>query len=156
MGAEPTPPAGRSTKRIVAFMRRPWVVSALSLFFAFGAAISFTSMISLLSPGGALEPMWRLNPRAREAFSGMGPWAIVLMAVVCSACLSASLGLWRGRRWGYVIAVALLLVSLLGDLANAVLGLEPRAWVGVPVAALLLVFLTTRRVRAFFAVQAGQ
>jgi hypothetical protein len=95
--------------------------------------------------------MWRLNPRAREAFSDMGPWAIVLMAVVCVACASASLGLWRGKRWGYVVAVALLLVSLLGDLTNALLGIEPRAWIGVPIAGLMLAFLATRRVRAFFA-----
>jgi hypothetical protein len=135
---------------------RPRIVTGLSLFFALGAVISFTSMIALLFPGSALEPMWRLNPRAREAFSSMGPWAIVLMAVVCSACLSASLGLWRGKPWGYVIAVALLLVSLVGDLANAVLGIEPRAWVGVPIAALLLASLTTRRVRAFFAAQMGK
>jgi hypothetical protein len=132
-------------------MHRPLVVTGLSLFFALGTAISFTSMVALLFPRSVLEPMWRLNPRAREAFSSMGPWAIVLMAVVCSACLSASLGLWRGKRWGYVIAVALLLVSLLGDLANAVLGIEPRAWIGVPVAALFLASLTTRRVREFFA-----
>jgi hypothetical protein len=130
---------------------RPWGITALSIFFGVGAAISFTSFVALLFPGGWLEPMWRLNPRARDAFASMGPWALVLMAVVSAACASASRGLWRGRRWGYLLAFALLTFSLLGDLANALLGIEPRAWVGVPIAALMLFFLTTSQVRAFFA-----
>src|SRR5262245_12021323 len=100
---------------------RPWGVTALGVFFAFGAAMSLASFVALLFPGGLLEPMWRLNPRARESFADMGPWALVLMAVVCVACLSAVLGLLRSRRWGYLVAATLLVVSLLGDLANALL-----------------------------------
>ncbi len=131
--------------------RRPRGITALSIFFALGAGISFASFVALLFPGGLLEPMWRLNPRARESFATMGVWALVLMAVVSIACASASVGLWRGRRWGYLLALALLTFSLLGDLANALLGIEPRAWIGVPIAALMLAYLGTRRVRAFFA-----
>jgi hypothetical protein len=59
-------------------------------------------------------------------------------------------GLWRGRRFGYLLGLTLLVVSMLGDLANAVLGLEPRAWVVVPIAALFLAVLLTGRARAFF------
>jgi hypothetical protein len=122
----------------------------LSLFFAFGAVISFTSLVALSWPDGFLEPMWRINPRAREQFDTMGPWALVLMGIVSATCATASLGLWRGTRLGYILGLTLLTVSLLGDLANAVLGLEPRAWVGVPMAALLLVVLATGRARGFF------
>ncbi len=112
--------------------------------------MSGASFVALLFPGGFLEPMWRLNPRARESFAIMGVWALVLMAVVSIACVSATVGLWRGRRWGYLLAIALLTFSLLGDLANALLGIEPRAWLGVPIAALMLAYLVTRRVREFF------
>jgi hypothetical protein len=132
-------------------MRRPWTVTFLSVFFGLGAAISATSLIALATPGGFLEPMWRLNPRAKEQFAPMGIWACVLMAVVSVTCLAAAVGLWRGRRFGYILGLTLLIVSLLGDLANAVLGLEPRAWVGVPIAALFLGVLLTGRARAFFA-----
>jgi hypothetical protein len=130
-------------------MRRPWTVTFLSLFFCLGATISATSLLALATPGGFLEPMWRLNPRAKEQFASMGVWASVLMAFVAVACLAAAVDLWR--RFGYVLGLTLLTVSLLGDLANAVLGLEPRAWVGVPVAALFLAVLATGRARAFFA-----
>ncbi|HSS76638.1 MAG TPA: hypothetical protein VLV54_07805 [Thermoanaerobaculia bacterium] len=123
----------------------------LSIFFVLGALISATSLIALATPGGFLEPMWRLNPKAREQFASMGTWACVLMAVVSFTCAAASVGLWRGRRFGYILGLTLLVVSLLGDLANALLGLEPRAWVGVPIAGLFLAVLLTGRARTFFA-----
>lgn len=125
-------------------------MTGLSVFFALGAVISATSLVALLFPGGVLEPMWQLNPRAREQFQVMGIWGPVLMGVVSTACTAASVGLWRGRRFGYLLGITLLTVSLLGDLANAILGIEPRAWVGVPFAAALLILLNTRSSRAFF------
>jgi hypothetical protein len=130
--------------------RRPWTVTGLSLFFAFGTAMSFLSFVALLFPGSFLEPMWRLNPRARENFAVMGLWAPLLMLVVSIACASAAFGLWRRKRFGYVLGLVMLTVSLIGDLANAVLGIEPRAWIGVPVAALLIGVLATGRARAYF------
>ena len=127
---------------------RPRGVFALAIFFGLGAGVSFVTFFALLFPGGFLEPMWRLNPRARESFGTMGVWGPALMAVVSISCASAAAGLWRGRRWGYLLAFALLACSLLGDLANALF--EPRAWFGVPVAAFMLGFLVTSRVKAFF------
>jgi hypothetical protein len=129
---------------------RPAGVTALSIFFATGAVIAFTSCVSRLVPGSFLEPMWRLNPRALEAFSSMGVWAIVLLGTVGLACALAAVGLWRGRGWGYWLAIGLLGVNLVGDVVNVVLGTERRAAFGVPVGVALLLFLTSRRVRSFF------
>jgi hypothetical protein len=134
---------------------RPLGITALSLFFFFGAAMSFLSSILLLFPGGFLEPLWKLNPRARENFTAMGIWAIVLMFVVCVACLLAALSLWRGSWWGYWLAVALLIINLLGDVANIILGTEPRAAVGIPIVVLILTFLMNRRVKQFFVISNG-
>ena len=131
--------------------RRPLFVTALTVFFAFGAAISGIAFIALLFPGSPLEPMWRLNPRAREQFASMGIWAPVLMAVVCVLCSLTALGLLHGRRYGLLLGFTMLAVSLLGDLANALLGLEPRAWIGVPIAALLIAALASRSSRSYFA-----
>jgi hypothetical protein len=80
---------------------RPLGISGLSLFFVFGVAMSGLAALMLLFPGSVLEPLWRLNPRAREGFAAMSAWAVLLMAVVCVACATAALGLWRGTRWGY-------------------------------------------------------
>jgi len=130
---------------------RPPGVTALAGLFAFGTLASGLSALSLLTPGGPLEPMWRLNPRAREAFSPLGPWAPLLLGAVCLACAAAAYGFFAGRRWGFRLGVALLLTNLAGDLVNAALGVEPRAVAGVPVVAAILLYLSLRKVRAFFA-----
>ena len=98
--------------------------------------------------------MWRLNPRAHEAFSHMGAWALVLLGTVCVACAASAYGFFTGRRWGYWLGIVGLLIHLTGDLVNAALGIEPRAVVGVPVVALILWYLSRPKVRAFFGVAA--
>jgi len=139
-----------------ASLGRPGGVTALAIFFAAGAAVCLVTTVALLFPGGVLEPIWRLNPRARAGFASLGAWAPVLLAAVGLACAAAARGLWSGRRWGRRLAMALLAVNLAGDAANVVLGTEPRALVGIPIAALLLLFLATGRVRAYFAERTGR
>ena len=66
-------------------------------------------------------------------------------------CAAAAIGLWRGSRWGYWLAVGLILTNLLGNAINVVLGTEPRAIVGVPIAAAVLSYLmVSKKVRDFF------
>ncbi len=122
----------------------------MSLFFGAGSAIALVSGVALLIPGGVLEPMWRLNPRARDAFTSLGLGSVALLAVVSVACGSSAVGLWRGARWGYRLALGLLVVNLLGDILNATLGAEPRAAIGVPIAGAIVAYLGSRRVRRFF------
>ncbi len=129
---------------------RPRGVTALAYFFLFGTLASGLSFVSLLNPGGPLEPMWRLNPRAHEGFSRMDLWAPLLMGTVCLACAASAFGFFAGKRWGYRLGVALLLFNLAGDLVNVALGIEPRAAVGLPIVALLLWYLSSLKVRAFF------
>ncbi len=129
---------------------RPRGVTALAVFFGLGTLISLASCASLLNPGSILEPMWRLNPRAREAFDRMGPMSMVLLAAVCVACGSAAVGLWGGKPWGYRVGIVLLVVNLTGDIINVLGGVEPRVVVGVPIVGGLLAYLARPRVRAYF------
>ncbi len=115
-----------------------------------GTLASGLSAVSLLTPGGALEPMWELNMRARESFSRMGAWSLVLLGVVCLACALCAYGFFTGRRWGYRLGVGGLLANLAGDIVNAALGIEPRALIGVPVVGLILWYVSSRQVRGFF------
>ena len=124
-------------------------VRLVAAFFAVGAAIAGTCAIALSLPGGPLEPIWRVNPRAKEEFGRLGGWSIPLMLVVATACAAAAVGLWRTRRWGWRLAAGLLVVSLGGDLVNGIL-FDRRALVGVPVALVLLAYLASRRVRKRF------
>ena len=129
---------------------RPFGITALSIFFSVGALISLTAAVSLLFPNSFLKPIWRLNPRAQVGFEGIGWWAIVLLLAVCVSCLVAALGMWRGARWGQRVAVALIAINLIGDVINTLLGTEPRAIIGVPIASAILWYLVSKRVRYFF------
>jgi hypothetical protein len=130
--------------------RRPWSITGLAVFFGAGALISAISCAALLFPGGVLEPMWRLNPRAHEAFGRMGSVRILLLVTVGITCAFSAVGFWNGREWGYRLGVALLVVNLVGDITNAALGVEPRAIWGVPVVLSILAYLGTSRGRAYF------
>jgi uncharacterized membrane protein (DUF2068 family) len=125
-------------------------VFVLSIFFALGSVIAGLTAIALLSPGGTLEPMWRLNPQAHVAFLGMGSWAIVLMLVISAACALSAVGLWIRARWGHRLALFLLAVNLVGDATNAIARGDPRTLIGFPIAGALVVYLLNPRVRSGF------
>jgi hypothetical protein len=129
---------------------RPWTITALSIFFIAGAAISLTASVSLLYPNSFLDSIWRLNPRAHQNLSSLGLWSVVLLTTVSGFCAAAGIGLWRQRRWGYWVAVVLIAINLIGDITNVVFGTEPRAMVGVPIAAALLWYLLLKRTRDSF------
>ena len=130
---------------------RPRAITALSIFFVAGSTISFVAGMSLLLPNTFFQPIWQLNPRACEKLSRLGLWAVVMLSTVSMVCAAAAIGLWRGSRWGYWLAVGLILTNLLGNVINVALGTEPRAIVGVPIAAALLAYLIfSKTVRDFF------
>src|SRR5271169_3673893 len=93
---------------------RPLGVTALGALFALGALVSLLSSISLLTPGGPLEPMWRLNPRAHAGFLALHLWAPILLGVLTLVCGAAAFGFISGKRWGYRLGIALLVVNFTG------------------------------------------
>jgi hypothetical protein len=129
---------------------RPVGVTALSIFFFAATGITLVAAISLLFPNGLVEPIWKLNPRARVGLAAIGIWAQVLFFVVAFACATAAIGLWRGARWGYRIATAILIINTVGDIINVISGTERRAIIGIPIVVLILAYLFSRTVRRFF------
>ncbi len=124
---------------------RPPGVTALSLFFVFGMVMSGLAACMLLFPGSALEPLWRLNPRAREGFAVMGIRAVLLMALVCLACLVAALGLWGCTRWGFWTALSILAINLAGDTTNALIMGDWRTLIGLPIGGFMIWYLLKQR-----------
>ncbi len=127
--------------------RRLTGIALLSLFFVFGATMSGTAAVMLLFTGSALEPLWRLTPRAHEGFAEMGTWAVLLMVVVCAACVTAAVGLWRCTLWGWWAAVAILSFNLVGDTANAFLAHDLRTLIGLPIGGFMIAYLLRKRRR---------
>ncbi|HEX4997139.1 MAG TPA: hypothetical protein VFY29_02870 [Terriglobia bacterium] len=125
-------------------------VTAIGVFFAAGALMSSVSAVSLLAPGSFLEPIWSLNPRARETFAGMGDWAVLLLLTVSLTCLSAAAGFLLRRRWGHRLGVALFAANLVGSVVNVATGNEPKAIWGIPVVLALLIYLLRPNIRRQF------
>ena len=131
-------------------MKRPLGIAVLSVFSFLGAVLAGVAAISLAFPGSPLDPMWKLNPRGHQGLVAMHGWAVLLLAVVSCACGITGIGLWRRRRWGHALAIAGLSIHLVGDVLNVALGTEPRAIIGIPVVAALLVYLSRPQVRSAF------
>ena len=129
---------------------RPRVVTFLIILFVIGTVASLISAISLTFPGSFLEPIWQLNPRARESFARMGSWSIAVMSAVCVACLLTAIGLGRRLRWGYWLAMTMLMTNLAGAVINVVAGTERRAIVGIPIVLVLLIYLMRATTREYF------
>lgn len=136
--------------------RRPFGITALSVFFFAATVITLVAAVSLLFPNGFLEPIWKLNPRGRAGLGAIGIWAVVLFSAVCLACAVAAVGLWRGVRYGYVTAITVLIINSLGDLFNVISGTEPRAMIGIPIVIVILAYLLREKVRRFFRTSANR
>jgi hypothetical protein len=125
--------------------RAPLGIKLLAAFFAFGAGICLITIIALLFPGGALDPIWRLNPDAHVAFQKIGRLSILLMVVVGSACALAAIGLATRARWGVPLALGILAVNLVGDLLNAFVRHDLRALIGLPIGGAMIAYLLIAR-----------
>ncbi len=130
---------------------RPRGVAAVSGFFLASAWLGLAACLSVAFPGGPLQPMWRLHPGALAAFGSMGASAVWLLAAVSLACTLSAVGLWRGARWGWRLALCVLGANLVGTAASATLGQNPRAALGLPLAGAVVGYLCTQRVRRFVA-----
>ncbi len=125
--------------------RVPLGIKLLSAFFAFGAAVCLLTIIALLFPGSALEPIWRLNSEAHAEFQKIGRLSILLMLVVGSACASAAIGLATRTRWGRQLAPGILIANLIGDLLNAFLRHDLRTLIGLPIGGAMIAYLLIAR-----------
>jgi hypothetical protein len=130
--------------------RQPAGLLVLTLFFAFGTLMSTVTALALVAPGEWSEQFWRLNPAARAGFEGLNGWAVPLMLLVAAACAGAAAGLWRSEGWGHRLAVAVLSLNLVGDLANALFRGDRRTLVGLPIGGAMLGYLLSRRIRDRF------
>lgn len=95
----------------------------------------------LVVPGTAFDWLWRFNPAAHVAFQENRMWSILLMGLMGTACLLATIGLWRGLRWGIELAFAILGINVIGDIVAAWSRYDYRSLIGVPVAAGIIVYL---------------
>jgi hypothetical protein len=116
-------------------------------FFAFGATMCLLTIVLLAFPGTKLDSLWNLNPEARIAFQSLGSWSILLMLAVGIGCALAAIGLWHGTLWGIRLALAILVVNILGDLINVITRQDYRSLIGLPIAGAMIFYLARSAAR---------
>jgi uncharacterized membrane protein (DUF2068 family) len=135
-------------------MKRPHGVFGLCCFFLAATAMCLATSLSLGFPGTVLDGMWRLKPASRADFVQLGAVGPPLFFGLAVLMALAGVGLWRGRRWGWLLAIALLSINLLADAGKAIVTGNPDTAIGVPIAAALISYLVSPRVRRFLAERA--
>jgi len=125
--------------------RWPTGMKVLVVFFAFGATACAVTVAALLTPGGTLDIVWRLNPEAHLGFQKIGATpSVLLMFVVGTACVWAAVGLARQKEWGRRLAMGILAVNLIGDSVGAVVRHDPRTLIGLPIGGAMMAYLWKR------------
>jgi hypothetical protein len=127
--------------------KRGWIGRLLLvLFFAAGALICLITTLALAFPESFLESIWQLKPEARLQFLRIGRgFSIALMLVVGGACGASAIGLARNTQWGRWLAIAVLVINVIGDSLNALLRHDPKTLLGLPIGGLMILYLLAVR-----------
>lgn len=132
-------------------MTRPAVTpSAAGAFLALATLLSALAGASLLAPGGPLDVIWRVKPKAHAELLAMGPLAGIGFLGLSVIMAAASVGCFARRRWGWGLAVVIFVVNGLADGARIAFGAPLEGAIGVTAAALIVWWLAQVRVRATF------
>jgi hypothetical protein len=129
---------------------KPIGIYLVAVFFAVATFILVGVGAALLLPGSAAEAIWRLYPARRALLMPYRDWlgpGFLLLAVVM---VSGSIGCFRGRKWGWGLAVTIFAINGLGDATQIFLVHFLEGGVGVAVAGAILFYLTRPKVCSLF------
>jgi hypothetical protein len=105
---------------------------------------------TLVFPGTMLDRAWVLNPRGHSGLVALGPWAGVLFFPLGIALALAGFGWLKRRRWGWILAVAIIGINASADAVRLFSGAWFEGLVGVIIAGALLIYLLSPSMRAYF------
>lgn len=130
---------------------KPRGFTAIGVFLFFGAVIASLAATTLLWRGTALDRLWTLNPTAYKQLAPLGRIVGILFLVLSAALITAGIGWFQRRLWGWRLVVVIISTQVLGDVVSCVRGDWLRGGTGVIIAGALLLFLLQPRIRAAFA-----
>ena len=122
----------------------------LGLFFAFATAMCTLAGLSLLTPSGPLDAIWRWKPDEHARLLALGPAVGAGFLLLALAMAAACYGAFARKRWGLRLAMAIFAVNALADAARMPFGGMWEGLIGLVVTAAILWWLSRARVRRSF------
>ena len=125
--------------------------TAIGIFLFFGAILASLAATTLLWRGTVLDRVWALNPMAYKQLAPVGGTAGIFFSLLGALLVSAGIGWFRRRLWGWRLAVAVIAIQIVGDVINCIRGDWLHGGIGVVIAGALLLFLLRPTVKKAFA-----
>jgi hypothetical protein len=127
--------------------QRPTGVTILAVLAAIGGVFSIFGGLSLVALGGAIG--------AATSSTDLGILGIgfgAYMFVIGALYLLMSFGFWTAKPWGWILGIAIAIVSMAGTIAQLVLGYTGifSAVISVIVPAIILYYLNQPAVKRYF------
>ena len=132
---------------------KPRGFTAIGVFLFFGARKRITTIPprgTLLRRGTPIDRLWALNPTAYNQLVPLGGIVVILFLTLAATLITAGIGWFLRRLWGWRLAAIIVSTQVLGDVVNCVRGDWLRGGTGVIIAGVLLLFLFKPRIRAAF------
>jgi|SRR5580704_12608398 len=130
--------------------KSPRGMTAVGVFLFFGAAMAALAGTTLAWQGSALDRVWRLNPRAYKELVPFGKAVGIPFLLLAATLALAGIGWFKRRRWGWMLAVALIATQVLGNLVSIWMAHYLEGGTGVVIAGALLLYLVRADVRNVF------
>lgn len=125
-------------------------ITAFGAFLLFGMSMASLAGTTFVWRGTFLDRIWTLNP---TAYRQLVPWgrsvgaAFLLLAVALGA---AAVGWFRRRLWGWRLAVAVIVIQIIGDTVNLLRGDFVRGLIGIVFAGALMIYLLRPEIEGTF------
>ena len=132
--------------------QRPYqlVLVGVGVFLLFGCSMAVLAGTMLLWPRTVLDRLWSLNPAGHKAFAPFGNSIGPLFYVLSIVLVTAAVGWFKQRIWGWRLTVAIISTQVVGDFVNLIRGDFLRGCIGLLIAGLLLIFLLRSNTRTMF------
>jgi hypothetical protein len=122
----------------------------LAIFFDLAACILISLALALLWRGTPFDVIWWLAPERRLQLWPYRLWLAPLFLACAIPATLASYGFFQRRPWARQLAIAIFTANAVGDAMQIARGHSWDGALGVTVAGLSLLFLTSPAVRAEF------
>jgi hypothetical protein len=125
----------------------PRIVGA---FFALAAALVAIVAVTLLFPGGPLDTIWALKPDALGTLRRLPNLTGAGFVLLAAAFALTSLGCFRRKRWGWVLATAFVAINVASAVAGIFMEPSLENATGPAIGASILLWLVSPPVRKKF------